>query len=149
MTNHPELPGTEGFLGLTIFNTKAGRVPGKLRKAGQPRWAMHSIPPVTAPFTALNFLIIHTKKILSFGAPSPFQAGLLGKSQKGSRQALSFSHVPHIWCMRNTQTSFSLVGGTADPNIATLLCSCAQTSYWPISPTLRISQMWVRHYRTS
>lgn len=61
-TNHPELPGIEGFLGLKILDTKAERVPDKPGQAGHPRQLMHSITPVTVPvtfpLTTRDFLII-------------------------------------------------------------------------------------------
>lgn len=78
MSNHPELPGTEGFLELKIFGTKTRRVLGKLGQVDHPKWAMYSISPqLTAPFTALDFLIIHTTQILSVEVSYPFYTVLL------------------------------------------------------------------------
>lgn len=105
-TNHPEWSGTEGFLRLGTFGTKTGRVSSKFEQAGHPRWATHSIFPVSAPSVAPDFLIIHTTCTLSVGSAislpgSPFR----GESKE--LQASSFSHVVHIWCTGNTQTWFA------------------------------------------
>lgn len=149
MTNHPKLPGTEGFLRLMTFGAKTGRVPSKLEQAGHPRWATFYFPSYCS-FYSYRFSD-HPHHTDSLGwSPISLLGSPVGQESK-ELQASTFSHVVHIWCTRNTPTSFALTNYGSHSwsqygNSPLLLCPNFSLAYF-IYPG--ISQMWVGRYCTS
>lgn len=109
---HAEWPITLSCLGLRdswdsgLLGELTGRVPSKLEQAGHPIWATFYFPSYCS-FYSYRFSN-HPHHTDSLGwSPISLLGSPVGQESK-ELQASSFSYVVHIWCTRNTRTSFAL-----------------------------------------